>query len=83
MIKTCAVIESSSVDPHYNLALERYLLGQVAGEECILYLWQNQNTVVIGRNQNAWRECRTALLRTDGGILARRLKIGELFSPES
>ena len=66
------IIYTSSLDPWHNLALEEYLLTGVKQNECILYLWQNQNTVVIGKNQNAWQECRTELLEREGGKLARR-----------
>lgn len=76
MIEKIRIYESSIVDPYTNLAIEKYLLDSVGPSECILYLWQNQNTVVIGRNQNAWVECRTSLLEEEGGHLARRLSGG-------
>lgn len=76
MITSIALYEGASHDPYYNLAVEQHLLENVKEGQCILYLWQNQNTVVIGRNQNPWKECRTTLLQEEGGKLARRLSGG-------
>ena len=76
MIDQLFIFEAQSTDPYWNLATEKYLLESVGPGQCILYLWQNQNTVVIGRNQNPWVECRTSLLEEEGGKLARRLSGG-------
>ena len=76
MIEKLRIYEAASFQPHFNLAVETYLMNTTAADECTLYLWQNQNTVVIGKNQNAWSECRTSLLEEEKGTLARRISGG-------
>lgn len=76
MLRRLYAIAAEGTDPYENLALEAYLLERVQPGECILYLWQNQRTVVIGRNQHASNECRIQALEADGGHLVRRLSGG-------
>ena len=38
MLKSLYVIDSHSVDPRHNIALEEYLLRHVKPGECIFYL---------------------------------------------
>ncbi len=76
MLKEIRIYDSFCTDPYQNLATEKYLLENTPAGVCTLYLWQNQNTVVIGRNQNPWAECRVSLLEEEGGKLARRLSGG-------
>ena len=66
------IIWAESNDPRYNLAVEAHLQTLVKEGDVILYLWQNEHTVVIGKNQNILKECRARLLEEEGGYVARR-----------
>lgn len=76
MISRLEIYLSDSLDPYYNLAVEKHLLDTVPTDTLRLYLWQNDNTVVIGTNQNPFAECDCTKLTADGGFVARRLSGG-------
>ena len=70
------VYRTENTDPYVNLAVEEYLTYACGEDEVILFLWQNAHTVVIGRNQNPWRECNVEKIKSDGVYLARRMSGG-------
>ncbi len=70
------IVHATSHDPWYDMAVEEYLFQHLAKDEVILYLWQIEDTVMIGKYQNAWMECRCDLLEREGGRLARRTSGG-------
>jgi lipoate-protein ligase A len=76
MIEKLYLYVSNSNVPYRNIAREAFMLEHLPPRSGVFYLWQNRRTVVIGRNQNAWTECRVAELEHDGGFLARRLSGG-------
>lgn len=69
-------ITSASLNPWFNLSIEELLIKNVRKDETILFLWQNRDTVVIGRNQNPWKECNVKKMNEDKIKLARRLSGG-------
>ena len=58
------ILMGDSYNPWRNLAVESLLFESSKPDEVIFYLWQNSATVVIGRHQNAWQECRVQLLES-------------------
>jgi len=63
---------SSVTDPWFNLATENWIFRDMDPAVKILFLWRNQETVVIGRYQNPWVECNLEQMERDNVLLARR-----------
>lgn len=66
------VFLSDTFDPWFNLATEDWIFRDMDPQARILFLWRNQDTVVIGRFQNPWVECNLEKMEQDGVKLARR-----------
>ncbi|MEG0765685.1 MAG: lipoate--protein ligase [Pseudoflavonifractor sp.] len=69
-------LNSPSTDPCFNLALEQHLFDTLGQQEEILMLWQNDNTVVVGRHQNTAAEVNADYVRSHGVNVVRRLSGG-------
>ncbi len=75
-INKLVFIRSRDFYPYRNQAVEAELTGYAAKGCLIIYLWANDKTVFIGKNQNAFSECNIELLEKDGGFLCRRFTGG-------
>jgi hypothetical protein len=63
---------STYTDPFVNLAIEDYLFKTTDPEKYILYLWRNKPCVVVGRNQNPFKECNLQYMEENDIPLVRR-----------
>ena len=54
-------LETHSQNPYYNLAFEEFVLTHRLEGEYLL-LWQNDNTIVVGQNQNTEAEINRAFV---------------------
>ena len=64
-------IVNNSIDPWFNLALEEYFLRKQT-EDDIVCLWQNDNSVIIGRHQNTVNEINLEIADRENIKIARR-----------
>lgn len=70
------IIETETRDVYRNLAIEEYLLDHPSDRGPTLLLYRNAGAVVIGKNQNPWRECAVERVAAEGLALARRVSGG-------
>lgn len=69
-------IKNTSTNPYFNLALEEYALKHLNIDENIIILWQNEPTVVVGRNQNTIEEIDAKYIKDNNIHVVRRLSGG-------
>ncbi|WMJ22726.1 lipoate--protein ligase [Paludicola sp. MB14-C6] len=69
------VFISNEFDPYFNIAAENQLFLE-SDEDIHLYLWQNDASVIIGRNQNLYAECNLTYMKEHNIKPVRRFSGG-------
>ena len=67
---------SPSRDGYRNLAVDEWLLDTLGVDDMALYFYINANAVIIGKNQNPFRECNLRKMEQDDVQLVRRITGG-------
>lgn len=71
------ILVTKNTDPYINAATEEYLLKKFnSGDEPVIYLWQNDKTIVVGRNQNTFKQINLAAVQQNHINLFRRFSGG-------
>ncbi|CRG97536.1 lipoate-protein ligase 1, putative [Plasmodium gallinaceum] len=83
------ILISNNQNIHFNLSLENFLLNNYNDllkylnvntiekfNEPVLFLWRNNKSIIIGKNQNIWSECDLNNIKDDGVLVARRFTGG-------
>ena len=69
-------IESRQTDPYRNLALEQFVFDDLSKENSYFMLWQNHNSIIVGKHQNTLEEINSAYVKEKNITVARRLSGG-------
>lgn len=70
------LIQSPRTDPKWNLALEEYVFDHMDPTHSYFMLWQNRNTIVVGKFQNTAGEIDNDFVRQNDITVVRRLSGG-------
>ena len=65
-VKLPNCVISNLTDPYTNLGIENWIFKNWINEHPVLFLWQSQPALIIGRAQNPWLECNLQTARHDG-----------------
>lgn len=66
----------TTTDPAWNLAVEQYVFDNLPRDRMYLMLWQNDNAIIIGKNQNTHAQINQAFVQQHGIKVVRRLSGG-------
>lgn len=69
-------MESPVHDPYFNLAMEEYVFSSMAPREPCVILWQNENSIIVGKYQNTAEEINRAYVDAHQIKVVRRLSGG-------
>lgn len=69
-------LETGSTDPYFNLAFEEYVFEKLDPTRSYFILWQNENTIVVGKHQNTYEEINQRYVEEHGIRVVRRLSGG-------
>lgn len=69
-------IKNSNTNPYFNLALDEYAMKHIDTDEDFFFLWQNEPSVIIGKNQNAVEEINQEFIEKNKIHVARRVSGG-------
>lgn len=69
-------ILNESTNPYYNLALDEYAMKHIDEDDDFFILWQNEPSVIIGKNQNTLQEISPQFIEENGIHVARRVSGG-------
>lgn len=69
-------IINESTNPYFNLALDEFAMKHIDEKEDFFFLWQNEPSVIIGKNQNTAEEINPKFIKENNVKVARRVSGG-------